>query len=160
MADYKKAKDAALSILREFEVTAPPVNPVEICRNKGINVHFVKFQPAYANISGFYDCVDDSISINEEEYPLRQTFTIAHELGHRILHKEWAESNNYEMMMRGHPESNNCYEQEANEFAGQLLVPRFLLDPYVDQLTKTDLSKLFAVSVPTISVRLSKEYGI
>ncbi|CAA0112360.1 Uncharacterised protein [Halioglobus japonicus] len=159
-ADYEGAKREALGVLSQFGVNDPAIDPVEISRQLGANVHFVTFSGDYSRISGFYDSEEDAIFVNEKEHPLRQTFTIAHELGHRTMHREWAASNDYVVMMRDDTTSNDAHEIEANEFAGNLLVPRFLLDKYYESLTKSDLSRLFAVSVPVISVRLSREYGL
>ena len=56
--------------------------------------------------------------------------------------------------------ARNKYELEADEFAGNLLAPRFMLDKYYERLSIAKMSQLFAISVPAIKVRLSKEYGI
>lgn len=158
--DLPMAKQYALSVLEDFGLTEPPVNPTFIARELGVDVFFVKFAEEHSRISGFYDCTDDAIFVNEDEYPLRQTFTIAHELGHRIMHRDWAASNDYTVLMRDEGSDRNKYELEADEFAGNLLMPRHMLDKYVSHSDRGDLSKLFAVSIPSVNVRLSKEYGI
>ncbi|NVK21691.1 MAG: ImmA/IrrE family metallo-endopeptidase [Kangiellaceae bacterium] len=157
--DMAKAKQKANDLLEQFGISDPYINPVLIARELGVQVKFATFSQEFSNVSGFYDVDTDTIFVNEEEYPLRQTFTVAHELGHRILHKDWAASNQYRVLLRNDDEPKDSYEKEADEFAGNLLVPRFLLDKY-KQLSKQDLSKLFAVSVPVINIRLNKEYGI
>lgn len=159
---YQDAKNAALEILESQGIFEPPVNPAEIARNIGIDVYFVTFSnPEMAkNISGFYDSEDDSIYVNEQEFSLRQTFTIAHELGHRILHKDWASSNDYKVLLRKGGSSNDPIEKEANTFAAHLLVPRNMLNRYYKIADVETLSQLFAVSVQTIKYRLNSEYGI
>jgi len=67
-------------------------------------------------------------------------------------------SNDYVVLMRDN--ARNKYELEADEFAGNLLAPRFMLDKYYERLSIAKMSQLFAISVPAIKVRLSKEYGI
>ncbi|WP_126421814.1 ImmA/IrrE family metallo-endopeptidase [Asticcacaulis excentricus] len=158
--DIRRAKNSAKEIIERFDIKEPPVDPVEIARQLGLRVYFARFDAANSRISGFYDCDDNAIYVNEEEFPLRQTFTVAHELGHYILHREWAKSNDYKVLMRDEMSSRDPYEIEANEFAGNLLAPRFMLDKYWKELSVTQLSKLFAMSVPAINVRLSKEYGV
>lgn len=160
MPDYARVKTEVKRIHNEFNIVEPPVNPVEIARNLGARVLFVKFSAEFDNVSGFYDCEADAIYVNMREWPLRQTFTIAHELGHRVLHKEWARSEEYKMLMRdANYLGNEPHEKEANAFAAHLLVPRFMLDKYWRSASVSDLSKLFAVSVPVIENRIKIEYG-
>jgi Zn-dependent peptidase ImmA (M78 family) len=158
--DYARVKLEAARLLDEFSFALPPIDPVRIARGKGVTVYFVGFGKDQQNISGFYDFVEKAIFVNKDEYPLRQTFTIAHELGHKILHEDWAKSSDYRMLLRdqGH-DGDDPHEKEANAFAANLLVPRSMLDKYRKNLSVEQLSKLFAVSVPMIKNRLSFEYG-
>lgn len=161
-----QAKQSALDVLAKQGIFQPPVNPAEIARSMGVSVHFVTFnnQEIVEKVSGFYDAEDDAIYVNTDEVPLRQTFTIAHELGHRILHREWAESEDYKMLFRQESDSNDSKndpkEKEANTFAANLLVPRYILNNYYNIASLEKLSRLFVVSVPLIKNRLSFEYGI
>ncbi len=158
--DWAKAQREAHRILEESAIVEPPVNPTRIARDLGTNVYFVTFAPQSSNISGFYDCDENAIFVNKDEYPLRQTFTIAHELGHSILHGEWARSSEYKILLRNSSAtSEEVHEREANAFAAHLLVPRFLLDKYRNRLSADQLSTLFAVSAPVIKNRLAFEYG-
>lgn len=158
--DYRRARQEAARILEEFSVSAPPVDPVNISRSLGLQVRFVKFSGNFDRVSGFYDAGENAIYVNSEEYPLRQTFTVAHELGHSLLHREWARSKDYKILMRDQSaEDPDPHEKEANAFAGNLLVPRFLLERYVPNANVEQLSRLFAVSVPVIKARLAFEYG-
>jgi len=126
-----------------------------------VTVYFVKFETDKQNISGFFDCEEKAIFVNKDEWPLRQTFTIAHELGHKILHEEWAKSSDYRVLLRDQDHAgDDFHEKEANAFAANLLVPRFMLDKYWKSLSPEQLSQLFAVSVPVIKFRLSLEYGV
>lgn len=159
--DYRLVKRKARELLEEFGVEHPPINPVSIAREQGLEVKFVSFSGDFSQVSGFYDPAEEAIYVNKNESPLRQTFTIAHELGHALLHKEWSDSDDYKVFWRD-PERNNDdpHEKEANVFAANLLVPRVLLDQYYRRLSESDLSKLFAVSVPAIKNRLAFEYGL
>jgi Zn-dependent peptidase ImmA (M78 family) len=159
--DYARVKREVRRLHEEFNITNPPVDPVRIARGVGVSVYFAVFEATKQNISGFFDCDERAIFVNKDEYPLRKTFTIAHELGHKILHEEWAKSNEYRVLLRDSDiQSDDFHEKEANAFAAHLLVPRFLLDRYWQWLSPEQLSTLFAVSVPMIKNRLSFEYGI
>lgn len=159
--DYALVKNSAKELLEEYGVRQPPINPVVMARDKGLDVKFVEFSGDYKEVSGFFDPQEDAIYINKNDAPLRQTFTIAHELAHSILHRDWADSDEYKVFWRDIKRgSDDPHEKEANSFAANLLVPRYLLNEYYTELSVSDLSKLFAVSVPTIKHRLSFEYGI
>ncbi len=158
--DYKKVSREVKRLLDQYVSDAPPIDPKDIAEKLNIEVKFVRFKGDLSEkISGFYDAENDIIYVNEEEYPLRQTFTIAHELGHAVLHKKWAKSEDYKILMRRTQNDPSAYEKEANAFAANLLVPREMLKKYLD-LPIEDLSEIFAVSVPVIKNRLCFEFGI
>lgn len=158
--DYARVKHEVRRIHEEFGIVDPPVDPVQIARDLGVILYFVTFESNKKNISGFFDCDESAIFVNREEWPLRQTFTIAHELGHKVLHSEWARSSDYRVLLRDQDyEGDESHEKEANAFAAHLLVPRFMLDKYWKGLSIEQLSQLFAVSVPMIKNRLAFEYG-
>lgn len=153
-ADYKLAEKQAKDLLTELGLTKPPINPVDIAQRLGLKVWFVTFNGEYDKVSGFYDVGEQAIYVNKDEYPHRQTFTVAHELGHHLLHKEWAQSEEYRMLFRNEGSSKDPYEQEANAFAANLLVPFPMLKQYKELASKTELAELFLVSAPVIEHRL------
>ncbi|QIJ75063.1 ImmA/IrrE family metallo-endopeptidase [Methylobacterium sp. NI91] len=158
--DYARVKRAVRQLIEDFSLTEPPVDPVRIAKHLGVSVYFVEFEPERKNISGFFDCDERAIFVNKDEFPLRQTFTIAHELGHKVLHEDWARSSEYRVLLRDQDgRTDEPHEKEANAFAAHLLVPRFMLDKYWRRLTIEQLSTIFAVSVPMIRNRLAFEYG-
>ncbi len=161
--NYGLAQSRALELLFNAGIGVPPVNPISIAEEiLKIPVRFVTFKASESErISGFYDGEDDVIVVNRDEFPLRQTFTIAHELGHKVLHEEWARSSEYQVLLRNPLEQNRDFrEKEADAFAANLLMPRFMMDEYYSDLSHSELSRLFAVSVPAIKARLSFLYGI
>lgn len=158
--DYARVKREVKRLLAEFSITEPPVDPVRIAMHLGVTVYFVMFEPTRQNISGFFDCDERAIFVNKDEFPLRQTFTIAHELGHKVLHEDWARSSEYKVLLRDQDgRTDDPHEKEANAFAAHLLVPRTMLDKYWGRLSVEQLSTIFAVSVPMIRNRLAFEYG-
>ena len=158
--NYGLARSEAKRLLRNFGYSDPPVNPAEIARHLGIKVFFVEFSGKFSKVSGFYDYEEDAIYVNKQDFALHKIFTIAHELGHRMLHRDWAASQEYRVLARDEDATRDEYELEADEFAGQLLAPRFMLDKYIERVTLPELSRLFVISIPELKVRLSKEYGI
>ncbi len=159
--DFKKAKSEALRILSEFGFDEPPIDPIRIANDMGINVRFARFSDKFNNnVSGFFDADENTIFVNSEEFPLRQTFTVGHELGHNVLHRDWARSKNYRVLLRDDTEQQkDSIEREANVFAAHLLVPRSLLIRYHKIASIKELSDLFMVSAPVIKNRLTFEFG-
>ena len=159
--NYARVMREVKRLLEDFQIVTPPIDPRVIARGLGVQVAFVKFDAANRNVSGFFDCEEGTIFVNKDEFPLRQTFTIAHELGHKILHEEWARSAEYRVLLRDSEYlGDEVHEKEANAFAANLLVPRRMMDQYWQNLSVEQLSQLFAVSVPMIRNRLKFEYGV
>ena len=153
------AKQEALYILDKYKITEPPINPIEIAKEEGLQVYSLKFDEDMKDVSGFIHHDTRSICINKlETFPPRRIFTIAHELGHYFLHKK--DGYQRDISMRKSIQNiPNIYETQANIFAANLLVPKYLLDKYYEGYTITQLSMLFCVSKPVMQIRLIEEYG-
>jgi len=111
------------------------------------------------DISGYIEKRGDcwKIGINQYDHPRRKRFTIAHELGHFILHKNIIEKegrHNDAVLMRSG--AVNKIEQEANLFATQLLMPRSRILKYIKDNIKTieGLAEKFEVSAAAMRYRL------
>ncbi len=83
----------------------------------------------------------------------RDRFTVAHEIGHLVLHTNQSKNQHYRY-------GSNQAEVEANKFAGALLMPQEdyidAVDRFVDKNGMVDLQKLanyFQVSVDAVRVR-------
>lgn len=110
-----------------------------------------------------------AIGYNVIDSPTRQRFTIAHEIGHYILHKEDQElfiDKEYAATFRRDESSasgTNYHEIQANRFAAALLMPRELVISEFENLafdlggeeTLLELAKRFGVSAQAMSIRLS-----
>ena len=136
----------------------PPVNPFYIAKKENLRVNAVKFPLEHKFISGFINYKEKAIYINTlEKFLPRRIFTIAHELGHYFLHRNDIKS--YRISMRDTSKQGVSMEEtQANIFAGNLLVPKFMLDRF-ENFSVYDLSVLFAVSKEVINIRLDQEYG-
>lgn len=82
-------------------------------------------------ILGFtlYDANCPVIVIKKQSSKARQTFTLMHELGHLLLHRASAIDDEQDIY-----NPHTAWEQEANAFAGQLLVP----DSFLATIADTD----------------------
>lgn len=161
MVDYRRVMREVRRVIRDHDITEPPVDPIAIAQSEGIAIKGVTFSGEFSEVSGFYDPRENAIYVNNDEFPLRRTFTIAHELGHALIHRSWAATAAYTVLWRDQSRNaDDSNEKEANAFAAHLLVPRFMLDEYRSRVSVAGLSELFAVSVPVIRNRLKFEYGV
>lgn len=90
-----------------------PIKLDHVCQNEGITVKSTR-----EDISGKLDRAKKVIYLNAKEPPVRQTFTLAHELGHYFLHK------GDDVLHRHVTYSVKPEELEANHFAACLLMPK------------------------------------
>ena len=158
--DYRCAERDAIELLNQAGIYQPPVNPVEIAANIGVRVNFVTFSGSSTGVSGLYDPSRDEILVNADDPGYRQTFTIAHELGHRVMHAEWARTEAYKVLWRDQKrQGKDRWEQEANAFAANLLMPKQMVDEY-QNLPIESIAKIFAVSEQVATYRLQNLYGI
>ncbi|TDK38595.1 ImmA/IrrE family metallo-endopeptidase [Rhizobium deserti] len=156
-ADWKKAKQKAADVVKNYGLTKPPVDPEAIAEAMGVDVVYAHFSPGIKDkVSGFIQFDPLQIVVNKEIHPNRMTFTIAHELAHFLMHKPYAESNDYRVMPRQNEYSvrKPPEEQEADCFAAELLVPEKMLKAYKDFASTRELARIFAVSEDVILNRL------
>lgn len=150
--DFAKAEADRLT----HAFTAPPIPVLEIAERHGVDVVFADFGEAGARVAGFCVFEECRLYVNATDILPRQTFTIAHELGHWILHREFFERHpeRYQILPRFQSDQRkDPFEQEANCFAANLLVPKRLLLP-VKHASVAVLAEIFAVSREMMENRL------
>ncbi|MEK0315563.1 ImmA/IrrE family metallo-endopeptidase [Cohnella sp. 56] len=111
------------------------------------------------------------VSIPLDEYPPRKNFTLAHELGHVILHFQWADQNQWEKNCKEievlkRDLSPNRIEYEANYFSAFFLMPEKNVRADVSQylsgsnmssnLLIEKLAERYNVSLKAMEIRLSQ----
>ena len=67
------------------------------------------------------------ITVNDDHHPNRQRFTIAHELGHYLLHRDHIGDGITEDSLYRSEHISNALDVEANRFATDILMPLDLL---------------------------------
>lgn len=158
--DYKAAEKKARQVLEENSIIQPPIIPSDIANNYGLMLLYADFSDQYSDVAGFLDIDKKTIFVNNNDAPNRQTFTIAHELGHWLLHREIIkkDSSKYSVFLRRPLDSkeNDFMEKEANCFAANLLVPKEFLLKYKDIADTTTLAKIFIVSQEVIGFRMKR----
>jgi len=148
-ADFAKARRTAEQILNEYEIKTAPIDPELLAESRGLEVMYADFNDELrGKISGFIDLENNQIVVNKATAPTRMVFTIAHELGHFEMHRDWARSEKYRVLPRrdSYEGAKPPEEQEADAFASHLLVPRAVLRRYKDIASIPELARMFCVS--------------
>lgn len=159
LANYRRAQEAAEKLLDKYGIDAPPIDPEVIAEGEGVDVVYAGFKGrASDEVSGFINPMDARIFVNKVLPPNRKTFTIAHELGHHVLHRAYVESGDYRILPRRNEYGDDKpdEEKEADAFAANLLVPMKLLRRYKDHATVPELARMFLVSQDVIAHRLKR----
>lgn len=155
LADYQRAESEALKLLSKNSISSPPIDLVKIADGEGLNIAIAEFKEG--NVSGFIDLDKKLILVNKYDSAARQRFTIAHELGHWVLHQpELIENRDIVVFYRKELEEKETdpLEQEANCFAANLLVPTSLLDALLNvSFSDKTIAEIFRVSEPVIVFR-------
>ena len=120
-----------------------------ICEKLGIDINLTILPNGHA---GYYDHQTNTIMVNDEQPATRNLFTVAHELGHYILHE--GTNNRYDEYHKYTPEERKK-EFQANDFAGKLLMPekQFIQSFRKNNGILLDVAYEFGVSVRACEVR-------
>ena len=160
-------KDLATDLLKSHNIRSAPVPVDKIAKAMGVQL---KFSPLDEELSGMVFIKEGTpiIGVNSLHHPNRQRFTIAHELGHLVMHRNILENEvhvdkQFKILMRDGVASSgtDTIEIEANKFAAELLLPSFLLDELLTREFDIDdegpleaLAKKFKVSKQMLEYRI------
>lgn len=152
-ARWDLARHEADKLTESF--SRPPIPVLEIAEQSGVDVVFTDFGSHSATVAGFCDFENSKLFVNQDDKFGRQMFTIAHELGHWILHREFfvADPQKYAVLPRFQKARPDPYEKEANCFAAELLVPKKLLLPVIGAGISY-LADIFGVSKEMMEFRV------
>ncbi len=154
------------ALLTENGIAVAPVPVSQIAKAKGTRIFADALK---GDLSGFLyrDAEQAVIGVNTTHSSARQNFTVAHELGHLLLHDQEQLHVDHEFRVRLRDDTSSQgtdeAEREANFFAASLLMPRQFLakdlesKEYVDLLDDTFLYKLarkYGVSTQALMNRL------
>ena len=161
-----KPVEVARQLLERFG-EHPPIDIEAIVKAHGIAI---RRQELEDSVSGMLVIKDShtTIGLNENHHPNRQRFTLAHELGHFLLHR--SVSNIFidasTIFFRDGTSSDGSKTQEidANAFAAELLMPEKQvreainsqpLDAF-DEGAVRRLAAQFEVSAQALTIRLTR----
>ena len=159
----------ATRFLDDAGIRQAPVDVEELARMSGADVRYRTFD---GDISGLLLRDDDGsvvIGVHAGHAKTRQRFTIAHELGHHLMHKgrpviveHLHRSARINYRDRRSAMASDREEIEANQFAAALLMPRPLLEEAFERraghrdtdATIESLARDFRVSPAAMRFRL------
>lgn len=181
LIDVVRAADEFLKTYHPSSSLPVPIEQI-VEHKMNISVYAVPNIKFLLGIDAFISSDFTQITIDDNsftKYPERTRFSIAHEIGHLVLHKKWYETygpKNLEDYVTLHEKINNqsykYIEIQAQTFAGLVLVPKDSLfhelkkrlgriptmeAPEVLSPVAQDLLEVFRVSGEVMLRRLQKE---
>lgn len=173
----QKTEDRAAKLLERFDISSVEDLPVpidKIAKSLGAKVRFSPFDD---ELSGFVYIKDGVpiIGVNSLHHPNRQRFTIAHEVAHLQLHRDYITGEVHvdktfsETLKRDGSSATGteALEIEANQFAAALLMPSFMLEELLnespidieDEDSLGDWARKFRVSKAALQYRIRNVLG-
>ena len=162
------AKDRAIQLLEELEITSAPVPIERIIKRCQVVLQYAPFEDDLSGMAYINEGLS-IIGINALHPPNRQRFSAAHELGHHLLHVEQLKDavhvdRGLRVLMRDQVASQgvDAIEIQANAFAAELLMPERMLREAIaggeidieSDVQIEALAKKFRVSASAIRFRL------
>ena len=132
---YGQIKQAAQDFLEEIDCNDVIPVPVEMIAEYKLKLNIVPINRLKQDfeIDGFISADFKNLYIDQdsyEKYPTRYNFTIAHEIGHYVLHKHIFESFKFDsteewksFILNMNDEHRGWFEYQGFSFAGCLLMP-------------------------------------
>lgn len=158
-----KPERRAAKLLREHAVTAPAVDVEALAEALDISVQYERLA---SDMSGVLLVENGSakVAINESHHRNRQRFTLAHEIGHVLLHADEDGLFVDRRFFRNEWSSKGELREEieANAFAASLLMPGRFIAQCIEAgtgITDLDVFRLatrFEVSEQAMTLRLVK----
>ena len=157
--NYKRSRDAAWQVLIKNQISSLPVSVYKICATEGVRIF------TYTEGADFIERLkiggaklgNDAFSIQrmifyDDTRPItRQRFSVAHELGHILLHPQ-TEATVYN---REISPSDDPHETEANIFASRVLAPICVLH-YLNLNTPEEISEVCKISLIAAQIRFER----
>ena len=157
----------AETLLRNHKIAAPAVPVEQIAKSEGLEIAYHDLED---NVSGLLirrEHGSPVIAVNVRHHKHRQRFTIAHELGHYLLHQDRPTVFVDQLLVHFRAERSasraDPREAEANTFAAALLMPEQLLQQALqdnpidigDEEAVRRFAQEFAVSPQALTIRLA-----
>ena len=135
----------AEKLINQAGALSIPVDLDRIAQHLKLKVHEKRLEEEF---SGFLAVPEKAIVVNKNHPLVRRRFTIAHEIGHYVLHAKknpdadvFIDRAVYFRKVVATSNTNHQIEMEANAFAAGLLMPEALIEDYLEENESLDLGK-------------------
>ncbi len=156
MIRSKLAREKANNILRMYGVKKPAVDVHLVAQLLGFKIIPHDFPETVSAVIKIKDGVK-VIGVNKNHSETRQRFSISHELGHYLSgHDDFSHEKMVVDKEKKYLDPHYRDEQEADEFAAELLMPEFMLkkDILEDNLDASTLARRYNVSEQAMWIQL------
>jgi Zn-dependent peptidase ImmA (M78 family) len=157
----------ATQVLRDHGLLAVPVDPLRVANALGIKVMNAVFSKPEQSGAVAKRAEKFSIFVNANEPPARKRFTIAHEIGHQLLHMSGQLDTEFIDTLDNFRTTESPLDEgwsperrkewEANVFAASLLMNEELVrERWVNCQDTSRIAWMFQVSTTAMLVRLNQ----
>lgn len=157
--NYKKSRDLAWKILYRCKATRLPISLSDVCKHEHIRLVSYTSGAELIHRLGLEEHTvgNDAFSLHriiffDDRMPRqRQRFSVAHEIGHILLHSPKGAT----VYNREPSPNDNPVEAEANIFASRLLAPLCVLH-YMDVQSAEEIAELCDISITAAKIRFER----
>ncbi|MBS4032023.1 MAG: ImmA/IrrE family metallo-endopeptidase [Clostridiales bacterium] len=143
-------REMARKVSKKYNLV-PPVDVVYVAQGEGFDVEYELMA-----VCAQFNRQEKVIVVNKNDHLHRQRLSIAHELGHIFLHHD-IDFHNYNGQSNDFEKFRNVQENEAFEFARELLVPLKHINLFNKEgLTIPEMASRCCVSNEVIFISLQK----
>jgi len=163
-------RQAARQLLKDCRIANPPIDLRIVAEKLGLGYEEVDYFPD--DVEALIVPMEDrTVAVVNKNFPKNsRRFSLAHELCHHHLHKDRSvleDANSIDSSDLDSPDllepegaTKDPFETEADIFAGELLVPLFMLKKhYKPGFTAGDIARIFEVSEAAASVALLSHFS-
>lgn len=154
------ARNTARRILEQLKIFDAPIRVNSIAEY--LNLEIWEYNNLPSKISALLVAKKKLIVINPNHHTYRKRFSISHEIGHYVLNHsnqkkiELEEEVDFLVTNQLNHQYSGEQESEANEFAGELLMPLNIIKLYFKKYKPRELAEKFNVSEEAMWIRLIK----
>jgi Zn-dependent peptidase ImmA (M78 family)/transcriptional regulator with XRE-family HTH domain len=150
-----KPNAAAQEALTKAKQSRPPIDVYAVARELGVAIFTRPFPNALSALILRHG-KNAFIGINSHQAPVRQRFSVAHELGHFVLHHADHHFIDYTGGLEGEaPGYDWEHERAANQFAAELLMPAQIVKKDARTTSLPRLARRYDVSQEAMGFRLA-----